>query len=127
MPISQGKDLILNFKQFYFFTVIYCIAQFSIKLSALVVCCFKMCADFFLNTEFSVLFLKTLYLGPIWNQVDPESRPLQTSSSKEERFEHTEVGQSFKADMGPYLKAEDLVCQVWAQNMTIFNLNPCRV
>lgn len=78
MMISLGKYLILNFQQFYFFAVIHCIAQIYTKLYALVACCFKMCADFFLNTKFSVSFLKTWYFGtPLKSTLDPERRPLE--------------------------------------------------
>lgn len=86
MLVSQGKDLILNFQQFYFFTAIHCIAQVSIKLSALVACCFKMCAAFFFKHRIQCFISENLVFGSrLKSTVDPERKPLQISSSKVER------------------------------------------
>lgn len=83
--------MILNFQQFYFFAVIHCIAQVSIKLYALVACCFKTCTDFiFLKHKIQCFVSENLIFGtPLKSTLDPERRPLEIPFSKSDRMTGT--------------------------------------
>lgn len=56
-----------------------------------------MCADFFFSNRIQCFISENfIFVTCLKSALDRERKPLQISSSKAERFEHSEVGQSFK-------------------------------